>query len=167
MAVKTLGQVKRETKKPVAPPSTTGPIKTLPFEVEVFKKVEAGDDNLRIERTPTGIAIFLSEDLTIKINRLDPYEVTGIQANEYDAEFGELVRVDPTAGAFPVNLPSAADNAGRGITVWNVSDSSEDVTVTPDGSETINGAATYVLAAARGQATFVSDGENWLASPPV
>lgn len=91
------------------------------------------------------------------------FTVTAIQIALFAASIGEIVRCDPTAGGFVVTLPAiAAGNSGQQIVVKNVSTSINTITVTPTG-DTIDGIATFPLAASFGSATFVSDGTgNWM-----
>jgi hypothetical protein len=90
--------------------------------------------------------------------------VTDVKTGSYNAAVGELVRCDPTGGAFPVNLPAvAAANKGRSIIVKNQSASANNITVTPAGADTTDGAPTTVIASARTVRTFTSDGtSDWM-----
>lgn len=90
--------------------------------------------------------------------------VTAVKVANYNAAIGELVRCDPSGGAFAVNLPaSAAGNAGRSIEVKNVTASANNITITPNGGNTIDGAATLVIAAARGKAVLRDNGAgDWM-----
>jgi hypothetical protein len=96
-----------------------------------------------------------------------PTQVSAIKTATYTAAIDEIVRVNPSGGAFDVDLPTAVGNAGRAVTVKNVTSSTTAVTVDPDGSETVDTAASYSLAVAYGTATFISDGANWMAFPPA
>lgn len=86
--------------------------------------------------------------------------VTSVQTGAYSAAWGETVRVDPSGGAFTVTLPTAAGNAGRRLTVKNVTDDTTAVTCDGDGAETVDGAADATISTARGSLTFESDGAN-------
>jgi len=74
-----------------------------------------------------------------------------------------LMKADASGGAFAVNLPSAV-TVGRGwkVTVKKVDSSTNIVTVTPSGAETIDGAASTGISIQYFSITFVSDGTNWL-----
>jgi hypothetical protein len=62
-----------------------------------------------------------------------------------------LVTVNSTAGASTINLPSAADYTAGPLTIMNTAGNT--VAITPDGSDTLNGANTAItLAASTGQA---------------
>lgn len=95
-----------------------------------------------------------------------PVPVTGA----YTATFrDEYVPCDPTGGAFAVTLPATAGGGptspkvGRGhrITIKNETSSTNAITITPPGAETVDGAATLVLNTAYGKATLVSTGAGW------
>lgn len=89
-----------------------------------------------------------------------------IQVAAYTASFWEVVRVDPTAGAFPVTLPTltAGNSSDVEVTVKNVSASANAVTITAAGGQTIDGVATFVAAAGGFAITLRSDstGTNWM-----
>lgn len=85
--------------------------------------------------------------------------VTG--AVTLDATY-EVVLADATSGAFTVTLPAAATNEGRDYTVKKVDSSANAVTVDGNGSETIDGETTQVIAIQWDAAHIVSDGSNWL-----
>lgn len=59
-----------------------------------------------------------------------------------------------------INLPTAVGNAGQVFTFRNYD--ANTTTITPNGSETINGATTYTLNAAYAYVTIASDGANWM-----
>lgn len=80
------------------------------------------------------------------------------------ADNGKVILVDAAGGAVTITLPAAA-TAGAGFksTVKKTNAISSTLTVTIDGdvSETIDGAATYVLYLQNQSVTLVSDGSNW------
>lgn len=82
------------------------------------------------------------------------------------AAIGDLMACDPSSAGFAVNLPaSSAGTAGQSIRIKNDSDSTNVITITPDGSDTIDGAATFAIAVARASVDLVDDGTgNWLVS---
>jgi hypothetical protein len=73
-----------------------------------------------------------------------------------------LQRVDPSAGAFSVTLPTVTlNNRGKRILVSEVGGSSNTVTMAPTGGNTIIGATT--IAQAFGSRLYVSDGaSSWI-----
>ncbi len=72
------------------------------------------------------------------------------------------ILADATGGAFAVTLPSAALCKGRQYVVKRMNAGANNVTVTPAGAETIDGAATAVLTAQYMVVRLQSDGANWV-----
>jgi len=77
-------------------------------------------------------------------------------------EFGQIYLCNATSAAIVATLPSAA-TAGNGFkAAFKKTDSSANaVTLTPNGSDTIDGAATYALSSQYAFVFIVSDGTNW------
>jgi hypothetical protein len=88
-----------------------------------------------------------------------PRNVVGL----FFASIGDIVRCDPTAGAFSVFLPTIdIFNYGQKIIVKNITASLNAITVDASGAQTIDGALTNVMATAFAFRTFVSNGvSNW------
>lgn len=83
----------------------------------------------------------------------------------HTATTGEVVLVTTGAGALVVNLPVAVINYV--ITIKKVDAGAGAVTVTPAGIATIDGAATYSLAAQYNSVTLVCDGVEWFVTAVV
>lgn len=105
------------------------------------------------------------------LNNLIRYQSTALLANlttvktsNYSAALYEMVRVDPSGGAFAVELPDASTE-GATISIWNVTSSTTAVTVNRSGSDTINGATSQSLTTAWGLKTFMVTGGNWVMTP--
>jgi len=82
----------------------------------------------------------------------------------YTARFGELVRVNPTTGAFTVTLPDPGDPLSDVIRLVNVSTSGITVTLAAlNASSTVNGASSYIFAGTRATITLWPDrlSRNW------
>lgn len=73
------------------------------------------------------------------------------------------ITASANAAAVTVNLISAA-TVGRGyeLAVIKTDASANTVTIDPSGTQTINGASTYVLSTQYQRVTIISDGTNWL-----
>jgi hypothetical protein len=73
------------------------------------------------------------------------------------------LQFDPTGGAFPIDLPPIVDSTqGARIVIKNVTADLTAVTVTPDGGDTIDGAANFVMNVAQQCIIIESDGiGNW------
>lgn len=85
-----------------------------------------------------------------------------VWADDTDASPKSLYLVDASGGAVTVDLPAAASSdaaAGRTVTILN-SGASNNVTIDPDGSETIDGGATLALTPGD-SVVIVCDGTGW------
>jgi hypothetical protein len=73
-----------------------------------------------------------------------------------------IIPVNSSGGAFTISLP-AGHAAGDTFTIKDVNGSlaTNNVTIDPNGSETIDGAATFAMTVNRQAVTVVSDGTNW------
>ena len=65
-------------------------------------------------------------------------------------------------GPYEVDLPPAASNTGRIYYIKNIDTDGDDITVDGNGTETIDGSATYLLEEYNQTITIISDGTNWL-----
>jgi hypothetical protein len=78
---------------------------------------------------------------------------------------GGVVFVNPTGGAFTLTLPSLGIAAGSTWIIWNVSTSTNAVTLATEGAETIHGGATLVGPnATREVVIFQADGTSVVAA---
>jgi hypothetical protein len=66
------------------------------------------------------------------------------------------LRANASGGAFAVKLPAAVKYIGRTIFIKKVDNSANAVTVTPNGSDTIEGSATLSLAAQWDEAHLIA-----------
>jgi hypothetical protein len=74
----------------------------------------------------------------------------------------ETVTANATGAAFQVTLPTAVNIGGRRITVKKTDVSANAVTVGTTSAQTIDGAASFALAAQFKYITVQSDGANWI-----
>ncbi len=75
----------------------------------------------------------------------------------------DLCTVNATSAPVVVTLPAARAGSGATLTVIKTDASANAVTVTPAGSDTVGGAATWPLTAQNQSVTLVGDGgTNWL-----
>jgi hypothetical protein len=72
-----------------------------------------------------------------------------------------LALADATAGAITIDLPPAADMAGKTVDIKKIDSSINSVTLDGDGAETIDGSLTQVLTAQYDEITVLSDGTAW------
>lgn len=73
----------------------------------------------------------------------------------------DVILVDATAGAVTITLPTAVGRAGKRYTIKKIDSSANAVTIDPNGTETIDRAATVVLGAQDAAAIIESDNANW------
>src|SRR5262249_53236650 len=79
------------------------------------------------------------------------------------ADFGRLIRVDGSAGAFTVTLPDATLSYGSETIFFKRTDSSANtVTVTAASGQTIDGGASVTLTGQWQALRLMSDGADWL-----
>jgi len=102
---------------------------------------------------------FQSGDLAIEAPE-GQFTQTTVKTANYTAAWGELVRCDPSGGAFTVTLPTASGNAQRRIVIKNTTSDTTAITIDGNGAETIDGAATVIMATGYASLTLVSDGTN-------
>jgi hypothetical protein len=77
------------------------------------------------------------------------------------AAVGEVRLVSASGGNIVVNLPTAAGNTSKTITIKKTDQSANTVTVTGNGGELIDIANTYVLRFPMDAVTVISDGTQW------
>jgi hypothetical protein len=87
--------------------------------------------------------------------------------DDYDVLPGDgVVKVVGGTGGNAVNLKPAADLTGKCLT-FKKGDTGDPVTITPDGSDKIDGASTYALATQHDCVTLVSDGTGWMVTAEI
>ena len=64
-------------------------------------------------------------------------------------------------GSYTVTLPAAASNTGKVYYIKNIDNDGDNINIDGNGSETINGATTYVLHSYNDGIRIVSDGTGW------
>lgn len=73
------------------------------------------------------------------------------------------IRCDATGGAFDVDLPNATTCAGLILSIIKIDASGNNVSVDPNGSQTINGSASSIALDVQWDClTIQSDGSNWI-----
>lgn len=92
------------------------------------------------------------------------FRVRGVFVGVQTASPGDQMLCNPAGGAFPINLPAiTAANEGQAIIVTNVNASTNAITITPAGADTINSVGTLPLVTGFGSYTLVPDFStgNW------
>ena len=75
----------------------------------------------------------------------------------------QTILCDATGAAFALTLPATATNKGKILVVKRINSGANAVTVTADGSDTIEGSGTSALAAQYDSLTLQSDGAGlWI-----
>ena len=77
------------------------------------------------------------------------------------ADEGKCFLVDTTAGAVTINLDAAGTLGTNYVLAIKVTNATNNVTIDPNGTETIDGALTKVLDTLYDWVVIVSDGSNW------
>lgn len=88
--------------------------------------------------------------------------VSGVKAAAYVPALETVIPCNAAGGAFAINLPTAVGIKGRVYIIKKVDATGNAVNVTPNGAETIDGAAPYVLNVQWQVVRIISDGANWL-----
>jgi hypothetical protein len=98
----------------------------------------------------------------IKTTGIDTTAVKAIQTSSITLDTSAVVwPFNTTSGSLVPTLPLASGVAGRKYTIFKTV-AANSLTITPSGSDTINGAATLVLSSANSSAKLISDGgTNW------
>jgi hypothetical protein len=109
--------------------------------------------------------------MVLNISTEEGDEATPVQTGvSVSAEFDQVVRCNPSLNPQAVGLPAiAAENEGKQIEVKVVVGASpgsplpNNVTITPNGGDLIDGAASFVISVQRGAVTLKSDGSSeWM-----
>ena len=82
--------------------------------------------------------------------------------SNYTAEINEFILVSTSTVDITITLPTAVGITGQQINVCKIDSNSYDVIVNTTSSETIIGSLTQTISNQWSNATFVSDGANWI-----
>lgn len=91
--------------------------------------------------------------------------VVPVNDEDYIVEYGEVnIVYESLTANRTVTLPPAAHHAGKRITVTDGTGTASifNITVVPQGTDTIDGGASYTLVVNWASVTFLSDGTQWL-----
>jgi hypothetical protein len=125
------------------------------------------EGSIRFNNTATGGNLyFYDEDHPsgAKLNDLygPTYVVTDVKTTDYNANFNEVVRCNPSGGAFTVFLPDPNLAIGKTIVIKNVTNSTLTIIVNGDGADQIDGQATVNINEGYKSLTLVSyGGSDW------
>lgn len=133
---------------------STGPSVTAPF-------MTWADDSTNLLKTRNAADNAWVKMLPITTDMVETAKTTNYTVIESD--FGRIIPCNATAAGFTVAL-GAAGTLGEGFkcTIVKTDATANAVVIDPNGSETINGAATLSVTTQYQAVTFMSDGANWL-----
>jgi len=140
----------------------------IAYVAGVAAGVVSGATNLTT--TPAGLE-YLQGSTTV--TGAQPMAATGVTERtttttpDTFAATDAVIYVNATAGNKVLNLPTAVGIDGQRYEAKKIDSSANLVTVTPNGAETIDGAATLVLSKQGASCILTSDGTNWQASRAI
>ena len=73
----------------------------------------------------------------------------------------DTILCNATDGAITINLPSAVGISGKKYIIKKIDASANNITIDPDGTETIDGGSTVAITGQYDSYTFQSDNVNW------
>ena len=122
-------------------------LRTVPLEFE--------DEKIQLLAT----AVKQLQEIALK----HPVNVAAISGDATLTDDQLLANVDSSAASRTITLPSAVGRDGRRLIVKKAdSETTTTVTVTPDGSETVDGQTGMVLVSPWSGLELASDGSNWI-----
>lgn len=122
--------------------------------------VSQGDDHLRLIKT-------VLKNTFPNATKAFRFPTISSKAASFNAtNDNTFFPVDASSGAVTASLPAGSGlGSGHECTVVKTDGSSNAVTVSPDGSDTINGRTSYVFNSPYGGAVFVWTGSLWIVKP--
>lgn len=137
------------------------PSATMSSDLNLILPSSQGTTNSLITNNGSGQLSFISpEDLTQNL-RLN---VASTGSSDYNAGANDGLIIANNSSTITINLPTAGDVEGKILHVKKVSatGASNNVTVDPNLSETIDGSSSYTLDQQYESISIISDGSNWL-----
>ena len=96
------------------------------------------------------------------LTKSERHAYTSISTNTTLDATQNVVDVDATSASVAITLPTAVGINGREYVVRKLDSSANTVTITPNGSETVNGSSDIVLDEQYESTIIYSDGANWI-----
>ena len=124
----------------------------------VFKQKAGVDLQFRSIKATSGIAV---TQLTNEISLATIMTTRVIATTSTALITDDLILVNASAGTVTVNLPAASTVPGKVYVIKKIDSSVNIMTIDPNGSETIDGLATMVIAIQYEALKIVSDGSVW------
>lgn len=124
-------------------------------------EIEVTVDDTTIELSATnGTGAVRVKDSGITEAKIFRDVVTTTSATN-SAQTAQIFLANAASNNINIEIASSIANEGRKVTVKKTDSSANTVTVSTEGSENIDGAATFVLYSQNEAVTIVSDGSNW------
>ena len=126
-----------------------GGVDTLQLAADAVDGTKIEDDAVDSEHITDGAVDEVHRNRTVETDATTTHSITT-----------DIVLCNGGGTPFTATLPTAASVAGKIVTVKNVGNDA--ITVVGDGSQTIDGAASYILYHRYESVTVASDGSNWI-----
>jgi len=117
---------------------------------------------------PILVEVLATESIVTELgNSWNPKESTIVNVSTQTADYSanvitdSTILVDATTAAVTITLPTAVGYTGKNFRIKKVDSTANTVTISADGTETIDGAVTKVITTQYGVSNIVSDGANW------
>ena len=136
----------------------TNPFTSVTLDSFGKKQIYADGNYKLVVKDSAANTLHTWDDIKLQANT---FSVVTKTANYTATPDDDVVLCDTDGGAFTVEI-EAASTFEHPITIKNTGSSSNDVTVDPDGSETVDGSTTVAIADGLAQ-TLHTDGSNWFA----
>lgn len=136
---------------------------TVPFDVEIYGR---GSALISLFSVSTVMEQLVVADATVGMvavvaGSTPAYGFATVTSTPFTITSEDLILVDASAGIKTINLPPASTRTSRTVVVKKIDLTGNDVTVVPNGAQTIDGNASTVLFNTNETYTFFSDGSNW------
>jgi hypothetical protein len=86
--------------------------------------------------------------------------VNTVTSATYTASAQECILANDTSNSIAITLPAASTWSGQQIIIKKIKSTSNSITITPNGTETIDGSSSLSITNAYNSATLISDGSN-------
>lgn len=125
-----------------------------------YNSPPASTTNYGVVKIGSGINVTNGVISVIPNSQVNTIEVTDADSPYTPTTTDYYIGVNGAGGGVTINLP--VGTAGRLLVIKSEAGQTSNITITPNGAETIENAATYsVLAATDGSVTLIFRGTNW------
>lgn len=127
------------------------------YQTEAFSPAVPADWN----GTPTTVIGALNELAERTEDLESERRIVVSKTTTYTANAFEIILCNSSGGGFTINLPSAASNTNKEITVKKISSDGNTITIDGNLSETIDGELTLLINSQWDAVNMISNGSNW------